>query len=142
MLCLVFALSPLDRTNISSAYIAGLEKDLKLDIGARYILHFSIGVLHRLRDIRAAIQLYYSKAGGMFYAGWRWIFIVEGIATVVFGILAIFYLCDFPDKAKFLSTREKRIAIARVRIDGSKKVYVHPTIEESLKVILDWKLAV
>lgn len=36
MLCFVFGLSLLDRTNISSAYIAGLADDLSLDIGARY----------------------------------------------------------------------------------------------------------
>jgi MFS family permease len=36
MLCLVFGLSLLDRTNISAAYIAGLAEDLRLDIGARY----------------------------------------------------------------------------------------------------------
>lgn len=46
MLCIVFAMSLLDRTNISSAYIAGLETDLRLDIGARYslaLLVFFIG---------------------------------------------------------------------------------------------------
>ena len=46
MLCIVFALSLLDRTNISSAYIAGLEEDLGLDIGSRYsiaLLVFFIG---------------------------------------------------------------------------------------------------
>ena len=36
MLCIVFGLSLLDRTNISAAYIAGLAEDLRLDIGARY----------------------------------------------------------------------------------------------------------
>ena len=36
MLCFVFGLSLLDRTNISAAYIAGLAEDLRLDIGARY----------------------------------------------------------------------------------------------------------
>lgn len=46
MLCFVFALSLLDRTNISSAYIAGLEEDLQLQIGSRYsiaLLVFFIG---------------------------------------------------------------------------------------------------
>lgn len=52
MLCLVFGLSLLDRTNISAAYIAGLGKDLKLGIENRYniaLLVFFIGEkqLHR-----------------------------------------------------------------------------------------------
>ncbi|KAF9892040.1 hypothetical protein FE257_002446 [Aspergillus nanangensis] len=36
MLCLVFGLSLLDRTNISAAYIAGMAEALELTIGARY----------------------------------------------------------------------------------------------------------
>lgn len=36
MLCLVFGLSLLDRVNISSAYIAGMAKDLELGVGSRY----------------------------------------------------------------------------------------------------------
>lgn len=36
MLCVVFGLSLLDRSNISAAYIAGMAKDLKLTIGGRY----------------------------------------------------------------------------------------------------------
>lgn len=46
MLCFVFGLSLLDRTNISSAHIAGLEKDLELDINNRYniaLLIFFVG---------------------------------------------------------------------------------------------------
>lgn len=36
MLCVVFGLSLLDRSNISAAYIAGMAKDLELTVGARY----------------------------------------------------------------------------------------------------------
>lgn len=45
MLCIVFGLSLLDRTNISAAYIAGLATDLRLT-GQRYniaLLVFFIG---------------------------------------------------------------------------------------------------
>jgi len=46
MMCIVFGLSLLDRTNISAAYIAGLAKDIKLAVGSRYsvaLLVFFIG---------------------------------------------------------------------------------------------------
>lgn len=74
MLCLVFGLSLLDRTNISAAYIAGLAQDLRLT-GQRYniaLLVFFIGIclevfgaLHRLihlrvLSVRAAVQLCHS----------------------------------------------------------------------------------
>lgn len=37
MLCLVFGASLLDRSNISSAYVAGMAKDLELTIGKKTI---------------------------------------------------------------------------------------------------------
>ena len=46
MLCIVFGLSLLDRTNVSAAYIAGLAEDLDLAVGSRYsiaLLVFFIG---------------------------------------------------------------------------------------------------
>ena len=34
--------------------------------------------------------------------GWRWLFILEGIPAIVFGIVTIFYLTDWPRQAKWL----------------------------------------
>lgn len=36
MLCIIFGLSLLDRANMPFAYIAGMEEDLGLGVGARY----------------------------------------------------------------------------------------------------------
>jgi len=52
------------------------------------------------------------------HAGWQWIFIIEGIATVVIGFLAFFMIPDFPHTAKWLSEDEKRFMQARL-IDQS-----------------------
>jgi MFS transporter, ACS family, tartrate transporter len=40
-------------------------------------------------------------------AGWRWLFIVEGIPAVVFGIATVFYLTDWPREARWLSPEER-----------------------------------
>lgn len=53
MLCFVFGLSLLDRTNISAAYIAGLAQDLQLAIENRYniaLLVFFIGLYTQVDD--------------------------------------------------------------------------------------------
>ena len=49
------------------------------------------------------------------YSGWRWIFIVEGAATVIVAFIAFFLIHDFPDTAKFLDAEEKAWAIERVK---------------------------
>lgn len=47
--------------------------------------------------------------------GWRWIFILEGIATVVAAVLAFFILQDFPETATFLTEEEKAFVIHRLK---------------------------
>ena len=40
-------------------------------------------------------------------AGWRWIFIVEGIPPILFGIVTLFYLPDRPQHARWLPDDER-----------------------------------
>lgn len=47
------------------------------------------------------------------YSSWRWIFILEGIATIVIGIGAYFLVADFPADVRWLSAEEKEFVIAR-----------------------------
>lgn len=51
------------------------------------------------------------------YGGWRWIFIIEGIATVVIAVAAIFVLPDWPTTAKFLSASERDLLERRLGLD-------------------------
>ena len=46
--------------------------------------------------------------------GWRWLFIVEGAATVGVAITSIFLLPDFPATSRRLSEREKKVAVERL----------------------------
>ena len=50
--------------------------------------------------------------------GWRWIFILEGLATVVVAVLAFFTLYDFPETAKFLSEEEREFIVYRLKYQG------------------------
>jgi sugar phosphate permease len=40
-------------------------------------------------------------------AGWRWLFILEGIPAIVLGIVTIFYLTDWPAQARWLPDDER-----------------------------------
>ncbi len=57
--------------------------------------------------------------GGL--AGWKWIFILEGLLTVVVAVAAFFILYDFPDTAGFLTIEEKAWVVHRLKYQGSKK---------------------
>lgn len=49
--------------------------------------------------------------------GWRWIFILEGIVTVIVAIASFFLLYDYPDTATFLNERERLFVIHRLKYD-------------------------
>ncbi|KAJ5192666.1 hypothetical protein N7449_008808 [Penicillium cf. viridicatum] len=51
------------------------------------------------------------------YSSWRWVFILEGIATVVIALIARLFIVDWPETANFLSEREREILLARLRSD-------------------------
>lgn len=46
---------------------------------------------------------------------WRWIFILEGIFTIIVGIFSLFLVAEFPEDAKWLSNEERKFVIARAK---------------------------
>lgn len=52
------------------------------------------------------------------YSSWRWIFILEGIVTVVVAIIAKFLIADWPETARFLNERERSILLGRLQSDA------------------------
>ncbi|KAI0841291.1 putative allantoate permease [Hypoxylon sp. FL0890] len=48
-------------------------------------------------------------------SNWRWIFILEGILTVLVAVAAFFYVSDFPSEASWLTDAEKQFVLQRTR---------------------------
>ncbi|KAG8699315.1 hypothetical protein FRC09_006689 [Ceratobasidium sp. 395] len=48
---------------------------------------------------------------------WAWIFILEGLATVLAGIASFWIIQDFPDEAKFLTEEERAFVVRRLQSD-------------------------
>ncbi|CAD6442283.1 2b21dead-2e62-4b61-a061-56f96f0f00d5 [Sclerotinia trifoliorum] len=60
---------------------------------------------------------------------WRWIFILEGIFTVLIGIASFFLVSDFPESVSWLTEEEKKLAIERVGVkDGDREITVHDVL--------------
>ncbi|KAK4608970.1 MFS transporter prlL [Fulvia fulva] len=229
MLCIVFGLSLLDRSNISAAFIAGMSTDLELTgtryniallvffigyglfelpsnyiirrLGARWWLSFLIttwgvcvlgmgfidnwkllsvlrallgvfeaglfpgavfiiGSWYRQYETARRISIFYMAAllasgfgpifayalslisvgNGKYQQGWRWIFIIEGIATIVAGLVSPFFLIEFPEKVRFLTDRQKYIALERLRLEKENREIVHPNMKQTLVMLCDFKL--
>ncbi|THH12739.1 hypothetical protein EW146_g7411 [Bondarzewia mesenterica] len=51
--------------------------------------------------------------------GWSWIFILEGIATALVGVLALFVFVDFPATAAFLTPEERSFVVWKKKFDNS-----------------------
>ena len=50
-------------------------------------------------------------------AGWRWLFLLEGVPAIILGIVCLFYLDDGPARASWLSEEEKREIASRLERD-------------------------
>jgi ACS family tartrate transporter-like MFS transporter len=58
-------------------------------------------------------------------AGWRWIFILEGIPAVVLGILNLWLLTDWPRDARWLEPRDRELLQAAIDAEKRGKVESH-----------------
>jgi len=59
-------------------------------------------------------------------AGWRWLFILEGLPAVLFGIITIFYLTDWPHQAAWLSPEERGWISSELQKEIEAKRADHP----------------
>lgn len=72
--------------------------------------------------------------------GWSWIFILEGLFTVLVGIASFWMVHDFPNEAKFLSPEDKQRVLRRLAQDkqgSSKKEDFQKAY--LFQVLKDWK---
>ncbi|KAJ0121103.1 inner membrane transport protein yfav [Diaporthe amygdali] len=89
-------------TYICTAYY--LPRELSLRLGAFYCTGAISGAFSGL--LAAAITQMDGVGG---YEGWRWIFIIEGLMTVVIGVITVFCLVDLPSNStRWLSPDELR----------------------------------
>jgi MFS family permease len=79
-------------------------------------------------------------------AGWRWIFILQGVVTIVLGLVAFLFIVDFPEKAnksfgfKFLNQKEVDFVVARIEKDRHDAIPEPFKLSTYLKCGADWKV--
>ncbi|KAJ4401598.1 hypothetical protein N0V85_005481 [Neurospora sp. IMI 360204] len=77
--------------------------------------------------------------GTVWEHGWRWIFILEGIATVLVAVGAYWFIYNYPDTAEFLSDKERKFIHARLASDSDATHDERFTWDNVLRAIKDPK---
>ncbi|KAK7975756.1 rho coiled-coil associated kinase alpha [Apiospora arundinis] len=91
----------------------------KFELATRYAFLFtSVPIAGAISGLLAGlITEYMDGTAGL--AGWRWLFILEGVASAVAAIVIFFLMPDFPSNSKrFLSQEESLLACNRLAVDG------------------------
>ena len=69
--------------------------------------------------VSGAIMQYMGGVNG--WRGWQWLFLLEGIPSIIMGVLTLTFLTDGPKKAFWLTEQEKALLIRRVAEDEAAK---------------------
>ncbi|KAF2821798.1 MFS general substrate transporter [Ophiobolus disseminans] len=71
--------------------------------------------------------------------GWRWIFILEGILTVIVAVVAYFTLYDFPETASFLTEEERAFVVYRLKYQDFKDEREEGAVRVAQDDSFQWK---
>ncbi|KAL0574730.1 hypothetical protein V5O48_007237 [Marasmius crinis-equi] len=167
VLAITYAFSIIDRVNLGSARVAGMGKDLELNVGSRYsivnciyfiplmLLQVPGNVILRFVVVRYWITFIVISWGivvfGMgFVKHWGLLAlcrvfvgaleIIEGAITVALGILVFFVIPDFPDRNTFLTKAQTAFVLKRIEEDRGDSVPDEMTARKVLDHLSDWTL--
>jgi MFS family permease len=87
--------------------------------------------------VSGAILQYMDNVGGM--RGWQWLFLLEGIPSIVMGVVLFVMLVDGPTKAKWLSDAERNLILRRLEEEAAAKGVVGER-HGIAQVFGDWRI--
>ncbi|VUC22202.1 unnamed protein product [Clonostachys rosea] len=79
-------------------------------------------------------------SGARGLSGWQYLFLFEGLVTVVFGVAVKFILPDFPPTAKWLTDKEKAFIQARLPPNAPRAAEEDFNIKEIIEALKDRRL--
>lgn len=111
----------------------------KKELALRYAVLYSGLVLATAVSGLLAAGIFSGLDNAAGLAGWRWLFIIEGTASLVVGIVSFFLLPDFPGastgSAKWLlNDEERRISAVRMALDSVSNEDANKSVLHGLKL--------
>ncbi len=84
-----------------------------------------------------------SLAGVHGLPGWQWLFLLEGLPAVIFGVVTLFYLDNGPRSARWLTEEQKQLVGRQIEEEASRKDAAggHARFVDSAKDYRVWVLA-
>ncbi|KAI1195373.1 DNA-repair protein rad2 [Nemania serpens] len=112
------------------------KRELALRVGFLFV---SAAIAGALGGLLAYGIGHLDGARGM--SGWRWIMILEGIPTIVLGVVVLFFLPNDPESAYFLTPEEKKLMVVRhQRQYGFTESAAQFSKKDMMKAFRDWRV--
>ncbi|KZV65831.1 MFS general substrate transporter [Peniophora sp. CONT] len=70
--------------------------------------------------------------------GWQWIFLLEGLMTVILAMLSFFFMHDYPETATFLTEEERAFVVTTLKAESMGQS-THVSATFVWQALLDWK---
>lgn len=83
----------------------------------------------------------HSMGGQLHLANWQWLFVLEGVPSIVGGLVALAVVVDRPSGARWLSERDKQLVLADLEEDRLQAPQRAHSLGEGLGNVRVWLLA-
>ncbi len=70
--------------------------------------------------------------------GWQWVFLIEGVPSIIAGVVTWFYLTDRPEQAKWLSPEQRKLVADDLAKDAASLGHREHSLLASLKDTRLW----
>jgi len=99
-----------------AVYILSLFYNRK-EVATRIAILYTGNILATAFAGLIAAGIFHGMDGSLGLAGWKWLFILQGVVTFVIAIVGYFVLPDFPHNTKWLTEEERSLAHNRMELD-------------------------
>ncbi len=92
--------------------------------------------------ISGLIMQYLDQVAGLH--GWQWLFLLEGIPSIIMGVVVLFYLTDYPRDATWLLPEQREWLVARMKHEDTtrRELYQADHLTAMLTSRVWWLIAI
>ncbi|KAH7142205.1 major facilitator superfamily domain-containing protein [Dactylonectria macrodidyma] len=93
-----------------------------------------------ISSLSGVLAYAFSRINTTDYAGWRWIFILEGAMTIVVALGCFFLIDEYPEKSRFLTEQQRNTTVRLIAQDRQEQNEEALTVWFVVQTLVDWKI--